>query len=522
MEDEKPETNEKTNDEVSKTKAVHVREIQKPHFLRLVEILKREYGYLDVSPFGAGKTHITFAICATFKLNMIVICPKIAIPNWKKYAKVYGINIIAIMTYELLRGQSGKVSHGLLYRVKDAHRDEYHATDLFDQCVRSGLLLVFDEYHKVKNENTQLASAHALVKGLVRNVRAGAKGRIALLSGTPCETKDSVTSTFKMLGIMLSDKPYNYNRSTKKYELTGIQEAIAKCNEYSPDETLAISCRSVNKTTAKTICHDLYTRVLKKYVVSSMPPPNIDVDKDVKNYYILMSTEDTERMKQGLLLFKSATNYRHEVQEVDYTKGVNWGDVTTSRMTIDAAKVPGTCRVASEQLENDPMCKVLIYCNYTNDINEVSRLMVKYNPLIVDGRVTSTEKRNSIIELFQADNNIHRVFISNPQVGGMGIDLDDKFGNRPRYTYILPSYRFTDQYQVTGRTWRDGTKSKATIRFIYSRAFPYESGILNSMALKSKVLRSMVTKEHQDLKFPGEYDEEMELTKKEKEDKIVC
>jgi hypothetical protein len=289
-------------------------------------------------------------------------------------------------------------------------------------------------------------------------------------------------------------------------------------NEYDPDETLAISCRPVNKTTAKTICYDLYTRVLKRFVVSSMPPPMIQAKKEAKNFYILMPDKDVKRLKKGLLLFKSATNYRNEVQEVDLS-GVNWGDVTTSRREIDSAKIPSVCRLAKEKLEQNPNCKVMIYCNYRRDMKTAAYLLAKYSPLIMDGS-TSEKQRSAVISSFQKDSNEYRVIISNPKVGGIGIDLDDKFGNHPRFMYVLPSYFFTDQYQATGRGHRIGTKSKFTVYFIYSRAFPYETGILNSMATKSQVTRNMVTREQRDITFPGEYDEVLELTPEEIENGV--
>ena len=325
--------------------------------------------------------------------------------------------------------------------------------------------------------------------------------------------KEYVTSTFKMLGIILSDKLYNYNRSSKKYELIGIQEAINKCNRFDPDETFVITCRPVNKTTAKTICYDLYMRVLKRFMVSSMPPPPVDAEKDAKNLYILMPDKDVERLKKGIMLFKNATNYRHEVNEVNYS-GVNWGDVTTSRREIDSAKVPSVVRWAKNNLATNKHCKVLIYCNYKRDMKHAASLLARYNPLVMDGS-TSVKQRQQIITSFQIDTDEYRVIISNPKVGGIGIDLDDKYGTRPRIMYILPSYFFTDQYQATGRIHRIGTLSKATIYFVYSRAFPYETGILNSMAKKSQVVRNMVTQEQVNIRFPGEYDELLKLTPKE-------
>ena len=491
---------------------IQIQPHQIEHFKRIVDILRREFAYLDVSPFGSGKTHITLAIAATFKLNLIVICPKSVMENWKKWTEIYGINLIYITTYQSLRGQSCySLNHPLLVRTGDVYR----ATDAFENYVKGKLLLVFDEYHNVKNDNSQLASAHALIKSLTRLVRMGYKSRIALLSATPCDVRDTVTSTFKMLGIILSNKLYSYNRSTKEYELLGIQEAISKCNSYDPDETFTIACRSVNKTTAKTMCYDLYIRVLKKYIVSSMPCPPIDAVKDAKNYYVLMPKKDIERLKEGLSLFKSATNYKHSTKKVDYSKA-NWGDINTSRMEIDSAKINSVARLAKENLEQNKSCKVLIYCNYKRDMARVKELLAEYSPLLMDGS-TSGKTRKLTVELFQQDNDDYRVFISNPKVGGIGIDLDDKYGTRPRIMYILPSYFYIDQFQACGRIFRVGTTSKATIRFIYSRAFPYETGIINSMTTKSDVHRNMVTKEQENIKFPGEYEELLELTGEEKE-----
>lgn len=495
--------------EISKPRPVSIRPYQVNHYKRIINILMKEYAYLDVSPFGSGKTHMVYAVAATFKLNVLVVGPSSTLNNWRKWAKIYGVNLIRAITYQSLRGNNDNLNHPFLKRKKGV----YEITELFTEYVRSGLLLVFDEYHNLKNNNSQLASSHTLVKEVVRLVSMGYKSRIALLSGTPCDMKEYVTSTFKMLGIILSDKLYNYNRSTKNYELLGIQEAIDKCKHYDLNRTIEISCRPINKTTAKTICHELYLKILKKYIVSSMPRPPIESEVETKNYYILMPSNDIDRLRKGLTMFKSATNYQEDIKEVNLS-GVNWGDVTTSRMEIDSAKIPSVCRLARNDLEKNSNCKVLIYCNYLRDIKTAYELLKDYNPMVMDGSVNPTN-RLKITKAFQEDNNNYRVIISNPRVGGIGIDLDDKHGNRPRIMYILPSYFFTDQYQATGRIYRSGTKSKATIYFVYSRKMPYETGIFNSMASKSKIVKDMIEAEHKSIRFPSEYEEKVELTQKE-------
>lgn len=491
------------------TNKVNLEPYQVTHFNKVLNILENEHSYMDVSTFGAGKTHITFAVAEKLKMKMVVICPKTTKNNWTKWSKYYGIEILSLMTYQLLRGKSGQVNHDLL----EINDKKYYSTDKFDEYAKGGLLLVFDECHMAKNENTQLYSSHALVKSIIKFARLGYNCRVAILSATPSCKREHVTSIFKLLGVITSDKLYNYNRGNKIYELIGLQEAIDKCNRYDPDTTFHITSRPVNQGTSKTICHELYKRILKIYMVSSMPEPPIKSIKDSKNLYALMPPEDLQKLKDGVNMFSSATDYKFQTQEITYT-GVNWGDITKSRIQIDSAKVPTICRLARQNLTDDYNCKVLLYFNYNNDMKTASNLLKEYKPLIMNGQ-TSNKERESIIKKFQKDDNEYRVIISNPKVGGMGIDLDDKYGNHLRYMYITPSYFFNDQYQATGRIHRKTTKSKATIRFVYSREFPYETGILNSMALKSSVSRDMITQKQTNVKFPGEYEEEIELTPEE-------
>lgn len=502
---------EKQTEKVENT-PIQIQPRQVPHFQRVQKILTHSYSYLDVSPFGAGKTHISFATAATYGLKMLVVCPKTAISNWKKWSKAYGVELVYILNYESLRGVTGhQLNHPLLKKMEGNDIvTEYLPTEQYREWVQEGILLVFDEVHMVKNENFQLAAAHALVVELVKLVRCGYKSRIALLSATPADKKETVTSIIKMLGIIISKKLYNYNRSTRQYEPLGLAEAIHTCKNYNQDETLHITCRPLNKTTAKTICHELYTRVLKRHITSSMPPPAMDIEKDCKNFYMKMLPDELLLLEAAMKLFSHATDFKLDTQEV-HLSGAKWGDIIKSRTEIDSAKLPAMVRAARKELDANPNAQVVIYCNYIRDIKKAEQLLAEFKPLLLYG-VTSQTDRADIVKKFQADDNEYRVIISHPKVGGQSIDLDDVYGNRPRFTMILPSYHFTDQYQATGRIHRLNTKSKATVRFIYSKDFPFETGILNSMATKSKVARDMVTDEQRSILFPGEYDELIEET----------
>ena len=240
-----------------------------------------------------------------------------------------------------------------------------------------------------------------------------------------------------------------------------------------------------------------------------MPQPKINAEKDMKNLYVVMSKEDVERMKKGALLFTSATNYRPEIGQVNY-RGCDWGKITESRREIDSSKVNATARVFEDFLNEYKNNKVVFFCTFKRDMYRMKEILSKYNPLVMNGDVTDSQARTSMMERFNRPDNKYRVFISNPRVGGLGVELDDTYGDFPRLMLILPNYNFIEQFQGTGRIYRLNTKSKATIRFIYSKAYPYECSILNSMIEKSKVARDLTLSNQKDIIFPGELKEEVE------------
>ena len=288
--------------------------------------------------------------------------------------------------------------------------------------------------------------------------------------------------------------------------MIGIQEAYSKCYKINHKETFTISCRDVNSTTAQTICYELYVRVLKPYIASGMPKPKINTKAEYKNYYMAMPKEDVKKMKEGVNMFSTSTNYNTSTGKVNYKGGVQWGNIGKSREMMDDAKIASTVRIAIDYLKSEPTCKLVIFCTYRRDIARAKELLVNYNPLVLNGSVTKEEDRVDIIDKFQADNNDYRVMIAHPKVGGVGVELDDKFGNRERIELVLPSYFFIDQFQATCRIRRIDTKSRTRVFFMYSKEFPNETGIINSMAHKSETLKKMIYESDDDVRYPGEYE----------------
>ena len=484
-----------------KVNNIHLKEYQLKHFEKVCNILQNELSYLDTSETGSGKTIISMAIASLYDMGVLVFCPKTAITNWKNHCKKYKVKLYDIMTYDKLRGKKKSgIKHDLL--IRDGNH--FFPTEKLREYGNNGLLVIFDECHALKNNTAQNKAAHAISKECKRLGKMGYNVRVSLLSATPATEKENIENLFKIMGIIIEDKLTRYNKSSRLYEMVGLRELIDKCNSYDKNMTFHTTCRPLNKTTVKSICHDLFTRILRKKLTSGMPKPPIPFIKDAKNIYAKTPPEDVEQIKRGAMLFKAATNYNHQINEIDYGK-INWGNLISSRREIDSGKVNTLVRLAKQELDKDPNCKVILFCNFTRDIEKTYELMKDYGAAILNGKVVKLSSRDAIINKFQEDSNEMRVLISHPKVGGTCINLQNSKGYHPRFTFILPSYFFTDQIQAAERTYRYGTKSNATIRFVYSKEFPFESSLLDSIAKKSKLMKTVVG-EARNIIYPGEYE----------------
>ena len=471
------------------------------HYHRILDILSSQHAYIDTSPTGRGKTITTIAIAITCQLSLIVICPLTIVSLWQKEAKKYGVTILTIITYQTLRGTSlTELNHDLLSK----EGDNFYPTQKYIQHVKNGILLVFDEFHNLKNPTIQTQASHTLVRALVQ---LNSCSRIALLSNTPFCKPIHSESICKMLGIITYDKLYNYDINTHQYHLLGIQQVINTCKELDPLITdNLVRPLVIDKNTAHTLCYQLYVQILKRFVSSAMPSKDEEdskIIKDCKNGYYDMSQTNIDKLSKASSLLSRAVNY-HEGSQTVYVSCGAWGDIARAQIMSEEAILDTFAELAAKVL-SQPQSKVIIYLNYVDHMLTLYSLLEKYNPMLMYGQ-TKPKDRDIIINNFQLPNDSYRLLISNIKVGGIGINLDDRDGNWPRYMYISPSYNIIDIHQATGRIYRlPHTKSSATVRIIYSKQVKHQTKILHALARKSETLREIQYNSDDDILFPGEY-----------------
>ena len=478
-----------------------LRPYQVPHYERLISILKyTNKAAIDTSPTGCGKTYTANEVARAFGLKIFVICPKSLKKKWEETAEEFGNEIVKIMTYQLLRGQKGrKLNHKYLAR-RDMHHDViFTPTRTFQHLIAEGILLVFDEIQNVKNPTTQLHAAHALVSYITKT---NSSSRILLLSAIPADKVANAISMVKMLGLICRKDLYE-RVPFRPVRPTGYIELEDIAFKMNPEMASQLSITSYSAQKIRTSVFGLYTKLFRPLLATQMPPPPIDFHKDIANGFYEMETEDQKTLSEALNRLITALRYTPKHQEVYRTKA-NLGAMTAALIAIQKSKRRLVVRLARDRLEENPNNKVVLFFNFTECIEYAVRELSKYGAEKLNGQITLVKDRDRITSLFREPNQKCRVIISNPTVGGVGIDLDDQNGQYPRYMYLLPDYNFIPLVQALGRCYRSSTKSNFTARFVYSRIGKAEMHILEKLLEKDFVAKQM-TAQPDPSQFPVNY-----------------
>lgn len=475
------------------------------------KILLSNNGYIDTSRMRSGKTYVLLWLAKQFGFSILLICPAgVCLDNWKSVATKYGVHIIDAVSYQSLRTFRDKQpKHGYLMRfdhVTDGgnHQVSFSATQEYIDLVKKGVLVVFDEIQNIKNNSDQYKACSALLRPIVMN---GGISRFSLLSGTPFDKEEHAVNLLKLIGYIQSPRLYNYVKETKQIVLEGIQELIDVCNNMDATTTSAVLAEiPLVKSKMNHICYTLYTRVIKPTISGAMPSPNnITGVNDVKNGFYNMTGDKALELQEAINKLSNAVRFNERTGTTDMN-AENIGAVTAALVAIENAKSYDLARVATQTLNSDPKCKVVVCVNYTSTIKDIANLMVFFNPLILNGDIPS-KKRVPIIKAFNEDPT-RRFLIMNTAVGGVGISLYTPNSDSDRYMFMSPSYKLLEIAQAAARIFGPGMTANAYVRMFYGKGVGgKENNILNAMASKTKILKGTLEEVViRDIVLPGDYE----------------
>lgn len=497
---------------------------QEEHFEKLVQIVNKRWPvYVDTTPMGGGKTFVTNEIGRTLakannKIQLIIVAPKAVHMKWERVSKKFRNNVLDILNYERLTGKKNKE---LKNRFLERDGNNYTVTTFFEKVVREGVFLIFDESQNNKNRKSLRSIASlTLINYITEEALKGGRSRVALLSASPGNKKEHTFNILRMVGII---KTYN------KY-----QDAFNQTYDFSLKVNKILTtqiCRrytGLQKEEVYNYCHVLYKNVIKDFLSSSGPSPELPENADFKNgYYNITKEEDKDKIREGISLLQNIKKIDDDVEKylgLEMTREIkekirklkekrqqNLAKVSISMTLIENGKIYDIHRIAKKTLLTKKSSKVIIGVNRRESIMRLKQYLRAFKPLILHGDVKQKD-RDDIVDIFNDDSLDRRLLIMITTVGSVGLDLDDKFGQFPRYMYIVPDFKFLDQYQVTGRIARVDTKSAPTLRFFYAKAQSKnmeESNLINSIARNTDDAKDLLESD-KSLKFPGDYEKEIE------------
>ena len=493
---------------------------------------------------GWGKTRVSIYVSCIlnvcFGMRPMIICPANLRIQWKACLDEASVKAIGIYSYNEIRGQKGgsatkkdpdgikikytkppRCKHPYLIRG-DGEHGPFEATEEWNYEINKGTFLIIDESQNLKNDSGQHYAVIELIHTLCN---AGAKlSRILHLTASFVDKPDSLRCLMRCFGYtkrndMLKHNPGKGVVEWRKYGLGEVVQVAEMIDQRATANALMSVNRDISAKNLPDIFLNLWVNVFRQHVVIPVkdavychPVTGIPFARNRINGFYELDEASKAKAFEAIQGLKRANIIRDDGFVNMRAANMNFGAVQKSLMLLCESKLITLVRVALEYLRTTNS-KLVLCIPFIKGQESVFKLLNLYGPLVLNGQV-DMDSRPNIIAKFNEPNDKCRVIIMTPQVGGVGINLNDTDGRFPRVFLGTPTFHFLDWFQASGRTYRRGMMSDTTIIMIYAANAPLESVLVNTMT-KSAICRDVIVP-GSGRKFPGDFDIIIENEKKYK------
>ena len=433
-------------------------EPQKAHAQFLVESLIANGISIDDSTTGTGKTYVGCAIARHLKRKFVVICPKIAIPMWKRVLASFGLTPEFVLNPEkLMRGNTPyyKRISPAKYRAKYGLDDSVGEIPPF-MCAEWKMpkdwIILIDEVHKCKGVESLNAGGLFNLKSEGYSVH----GMSATLATTPTDMR----ATGYAVGLHSHGPDARFNqRAFKKFCEEAGAEWVGKWGAMYFDASNPESLAKLQ------VVHDylhrwkkIASRLTRKDFGAIFPATQVVTEAyDMGTASVAIKAVYDEMELELDLLEEHCANYKDHILAI----------ITKARRHAEMLKVPTIIDMVCDY--NREGRSAVVFVNYTATIEAIMlRLGKEFDPKLIgriDGKTTAAEKEKAQ-QGFQAD--VLHFMVANLAAGGQSINLHDILGVRPRSSIINPSYSAISVLQSAGRIDRAYTQSDVYQRLLYA------------------------------------------------------
>ena len=424
---------------------------QEEHAYRLVESLANNGIAWDGSATGTGKTFSACAVIRHMKKKFVVICPKLAIPQWNGVLEKFGLKPEFIINFEkLARGNTKHYKYVSEQKYRQMHNLQNHGE--IPEYLRavwkipSDWLVVVDESHKMKG-------VESLNSGLLFNLKRQALAT-HLMSATQATTPLDMRAFGFAMGLhdgtMKGFKSFAEEAGAKWVGKWGAQyfdsEDPESMEKLAKIRAVLFEQMKVGSRLTRNDFGDIFpkTQVVAEAYNMGAAGTAIQSVYDDMEVELLKLEERTDSYKQHILAI-----------------------ITAARRKIELLKVPTMIEMLSDYHQEGR--SAVVFVNYTDTIHAlISRLGKEFGPDKIgqiSGECSMKDRLRDIAD-FQADKKVFMV--ANLAAGGSCVNLHDILGGRPRSSLINPSYRAIDVLQSAGRIDRAYAQSDVYQRFLFA------------------------------------------------------
>lgn len=463
---------------------------QRGHVYSLLSTLRTYRRCLDTSVMGAGKTYTTLYVAKKLNKKVVVFGPTMTDVGWQEAVKWSGLSPddVEFFPYSVCQRKVVPYINCIVDQDRTKH---YSANSQWRQKAKNGVLLVLDESQNLKNKTDRTDCAVALCKAVMNEKNSA----LLCLSATPFDKVEHTVNLMRVMGVVQAERLATMNIGTRELILEGLLELINYCRYVNPN----VLVRYNHYKPAHAIAHSLVVDYIKPKLFHSMVPPPKEHKSDLCNYFANIDEEGRVLVAEGVASLVKAYGLLSSLNAEQ--RAIGTGMMSKALETIERGKATTFIRLATAKLMNDLTSKVVIMVNYTEPLEIIKAHLAWARPLIINGPVKQ-EDRLKALRLFQSKSLTHRLLISNTGITSTGVNLDDRYGDRPRLMLISPSYKTITLHQASGRIDRATTKSRPTVKYVYIAKVATEVRILDTLARKSSCIKSTLK---DTVAFPGDH-----------------
>ena len=423
------------------TNTAQLLEPQKSHATKLLNSIYLNGYAVDLSDTGTGKTFSACAVAKELNVPVVVVCPKVVIPAWKRVLESFGIKGALVINYEkLCRGNTEWLS----YEKKKFNNKKNWESDGINLHFPKNSIIILDEVHKCKGYSSINSDFLVACKN---------KGyKILMMSAT------AATNPLEMKAFGYTANLHTGYNFTKFCSMNGAEfnrfggmvvdmtTTKAQQGMQSVHQHLFNLQKSASRMTV-----DMFDGIFPdNRVIAETFDMGINTAKINKIYEMMQ--EELDRLEDR------SSNYSAHVFAI----------MMEARRKTELLKIP-TFVESVEDLYEEGISPV-IFLNFTDSIQALETRLKLNKKLgntiakIVGGQ--SDKARQTDIDDFNSDTK--RIMLVNLAAGSSGVSLHDLNGKFPRHSMLVPSFSAINLLQALGRIARQGGKTKCIQKIVFS------------------------------------------------------